>query len=398
MSRSVKYQLRELLPSLSSKAQAISDPDAKSKFKILKKIAESEKSVEFKCAEFGKSHQWFYKWAKVLLKKKDILSLKNRSRRPKRSPSQTPKRVVKRIRKLRELEPFSGPERISRDLKNLFNMKCAPSTVYANLKREKLISKKYSERLTKKHTKRYRRPLPGWLQMDFKYVPYLIDNKQYYQLSCVDHHSSWRMIRAYPDKSQDSVLSFLKELYFDCPFPIIQIQTDNDTAFTDKFSAQVNRATGQHAVDRWCWDFQIEHRLIPVGQKELNGKVENTHKFDDREFFSQSPCQNYEQLKLYTKAYNVRWNERRATKTLGWQTPFEVVLNSYVTACAYLILMKEKFKIKGETIAPVSLDDIKKLIASKSRQKTTQRKSAVSRYLEYLDWEKKTDRKIRRDV
>ena len=331
MSRSIKYQLRELLPSLSSKAQAVSDPDCKAKFKIMKIIAESEKSVEFKCAEFGKSHQWFYKWAKILLKQKDILSLKERSRKPKRSPNQTPKRIVKRIRKLRELEPFSGPERISRDLKKLFNMTCAPSTVYANLKREKLTSAEHSKKLTKKHTKRYRRPLPGWLQMDFKYVPYLINGQQYYQLSCVDHHSSWRMIRAYPEKSTMYVMQFLKELSRECPFPIIQIQTDNDAAFTDKFTAQVNRPTGQHAVDVWCSDFQIDHRLIPIGQKELNGKVENTHKYDDREFFSQSSCQSYEQLKLYTKAHNIRWNERRETKTLGWQTPFEVVLQSYST-------------------------------------------------------------------
>ena len=49
------------MPSLSSKAQAVSDPDSKAKFKMMKIIAESEKSVDFKCADFGKSHQWFYK-------------------------------------------------------------------------------------------------------------------------------------------------------------------------------------------------------------------------------------------------------------------------------------------------------------------------------------------------
>ncbi len=165
MSNSVKYQLRELLPSLSPQAKAISDPDCKSKFKILKMIAESRKSVEMMCAEMGKSHQWFFKWSNILIKHKDILSLKNRSRKPKKSPNQTPKRVAKRIRKLRELEPFSGPERISRDLKLHYNIVCSPSTVYANLKREKLISQEYSKKLSKKHLKRYRRPLPGWLQM-----------------------------------------------------------------------------------------------------------------------------------------------------------------------------------------------------------------------------------------
>lgn len=397
MSSLVRCQLRELLPSLSSKAKAISDPDCKSKFKILKIIAESNKSIELLCAEIGKSHQWFYKWANILLKRKDILSLKSRSRKPNRSPKQTPKRVAKRIRKLREYEPFSGPERISRDLKTHYNIQCPPSTVYANLKREKLISQEHSKKLTKKHLKRYRRPLPGWLQMDFKYVPYLINGNQYYQLSCVDHHSSWRFIRCYPEKSEMYVIRFLKDLERECPFPIFQLQTDNDAAFTDKFTSQMDRPSGEHKVDLWCETLGIAHKLIPVGEKEINGKVENTHKFDDREFFSQVTCQSYEALDVHSRFYNIRWNERRATKTLGWLTPNEVLLQSYVTAYAYMSLMQEKY-CPQPIVAQVSLETIRENIRARLSKKKIKKSSAVSRYLKYLDWEQKTDKARRRDV
>ena len=50
---------------------------------------------------------------------------------------------------------------------------------------------------SKKHLKRYTRPTPGYLQMDIKYVPYFVEGKTYYEFNAVDHHSSWRLIRAY---------------------------------------------------------------------------------------------------------------------------------------------------------------------------------------------------------
>jgi hypothetical protein len=42
----IKYQVRELLPSLVSKAQGIKDAEAKSRFKFLKLVTESKKPVD----------------------------------------------------------------------------------------------------------------------------------------------------------------------------------------------------------------------------------------------------------------------------------------------------------------------------------------------------------------
>ena len=81
----------------------------------------------------------------------------------------------------------------------------------------------------------------------------------------------------------------MTELENAAPFIILQIQTDNATEFTDKYSSHNKglKPTEAHEVDLWCSERGIEHKLIPIGEKELNGKVENTHKWDDREFFSQ---------------------------------------------------------------------------------------------------------------
>jgi transposase InsO family protein len=387
-----KYKLKELLPSLVLQARTNSDAEVKSRFKFLKAVAESPKSVRNKCREEGKSHQLFYKWAKVLLRTKDLLSLKGKSRKPKRSPNKTSKRVARKIRVLRKLEPFSGPERISQDLDEYHSMKCPPSTVYRVLKREGLISKAGSKSLTKRHLKRYRRPLPGYLQMDFKYVPYKIEGKQFYQLSAVDHHSSWRFIRIFSEKSEASVIDFLEELRVACPFLIMQIQTDNDTAFTDKFSSKLNCPTGRHAMDIWCEINDIEHRLIPVGQKELNGKVENTHKQDDREFFSQIRPLTLQALRMQSLRYNDHWNARRKTRALSWQTPNEVVLAAPARAYVYLRLFVERFAPKDSSIVQLNADGNMILQTNEKPlkpPKKPKRISVVSRYLQYLDWDDK---------
>lgn len=42
----------------------------------------------------------------------------------------------------------------------------------------------------------------------------------------------------------------------------------------------------EHQMDAWCAKNGIKHRLIPPGAKELNGKVERSHRIDE-EFFYQ---------------------------------------------------------------------------------------------------------------
>lgn len=392
---SIKYRLEKLLPSLVAEARKTKDPEIKARFYLIKAVVRSKKSVKKVCESRGESRENFYFWARRLLKGKALSCLSSSSRKPKKSPNQTPKRVEKRIIKLRALEPYNGPEVISEDLKRIFNIKCPPSTVYQVLKRNKLIKEEYSQRLTKKHLKRYRRPLPGYLQMDFKYVPFKINGSQFYQLSCVDHHSSWRLIRCYRYKNQCSVEQFLKELELLCPFPIYQLQTDNDTAFTDKYRVNTDgKPTGEHFVDKWCEELNVEHKLIPIGQKELNGKVENTHKQDDRIFFSQIVPNNFEEIRTATIGYNYRWNRLRRTKSLRWQTPEESVERAYVSVLAWFTTLKEKHKKEGYVEVGITKEGdyilkVKPPKLKKKMKKKIKKKSAVDRYLEWLEWDSK---------
>ena len=375
----LRSQLRKIMPRLAAEANKLRDKEARRRWMMLKSITESPKSLHRACAFYGLSEDAYRKWGIKLWKQPRVESLLSKSRKPHRSPNKTKSRKEKKVSQVRRADPSLGPERISDDLKRYFQMNVPPSTVYAILKRASLISQKISERLTKKHLKRYRRPWPGYLQMDFKYVPYLVEGRKLYQLSCVDHHSSWRLIRIYPDKSAKSVLLFLAELKEHCPFPVEEIQTDNDTAFTDKFWSGLG-VTGEHVVDQWCRQEKILHRLIPVGVKELNGKVENTHKQDDREFFAKGPYRDLKHVQQCSLGYNLHWNQTRRTKTLGFKSPLEVLELALIRALALHLVLKIK-----------TFDELQPSLggwpAAQKKKNRTRKPSFVEKYLNHLEWE-----------
>jgi len=377
---SLKYRLRELLPSLSEQGKSCQDRAIKQRLYLVKAIAQSRRTIKAACEFRGVGRDRFYEWARRLLEKKSISALSPRSRKPLRSPNQTKAETEKKIVVLRNKKPFQGPERLSVALEEQYGLLVPPSTIYAVLVRKEKISKEYRERRTKKHTKRYRRPTPGYLQMDFKYVSYLIEGEQYYQLSAVDHCTSWRLIRAYRRKNEESVKAFLEEMNRLCPFPIFQIQTDNDAAFTDKYTVGLGgRPTGTHPMDEWCKLYGCRHKLIPIGQKELNGKVENTHKYDDEEFFSQIQAQSLEELERETKKHNWEWNEKRKTKTLGWRTPSELV-EEIKTTIRIVVMFSQKQELEHADPLPTSPMVQKTQFPAKSQK-------PEDRYFAWMAWE-----------
>lgn len=390
----LKNQLRKILPSLSEEANKCRDREIKERLGLIKAVVNSKKSVTKACAAVGISTDFFSKWAKRLIKQRSLMALKPHSRRPKRSAKKTQHRVEKRVIAMRKAEPFLGPDRISFELKRLFNIVCAPSTVYAILRRNKLITEPSKKRLTKRHIKRYRRPLPGYCQMDVKYVPQLVEGKQLYQFNFVDHCTTWRFTRVYPQLTHECVGDFLKELEANCPFPIFEIQTDNGGEFTDKYKGGRLTPSGLHVLDLWCKERNIRHKLIPIGQKELNGKVENTHKQDDREFHSQYDFKSLAHIRLLINSYNERWNRLRYTKALGRRTPEQALEHACVRVLTWIGILTERYHLNKNNIitwdqelnASVKAPDPKKL---KSRPSTRRRTSVVNRYLQYDEWSRK---------
>jgi len=390
----LKTQLKLILPGLSKEANANQDKEIRRHLYLVKAVCASPKSVSQVCESRGVSSDQFYLWGNRLLKSKVLSCLKSKSRKPKHSPKKTKQRIERKILAMRKAEPSHGPERISFYLKELFNIICPPATVYNVLLRLKLISKANSKKLTKKHHKRYRRPLPGYMQMDVKYVPYRINGQQYYEFNIVDHCTTWRVARIYRNITQHNTVHFLNEVLQICPFPIFEIQTDNGNEFTDKFRNGLVLASGVHPMDRWCESKGIPHRLIPIGQKELNGKVENTHKQDDREFYAGTRETSFEKIELRMRSYIERWNGSRATKALGWQTPNQCVDAGFVRALAYLMEMQVRYA--PGAVAAYNINTagdafirVEKPQPQPRKKQKPKKLTSLDRYLQWLDWDEK---------
>jgi transposase InsO family protein len=389
----LKDQLKVILPMLSEEANRNQDREVKFRLYALKAIVNSKQDVKKACEAKGVSTDFFYEWGGRLLRVRKLSSLKSKSRKPKKNPNQTLARVERKIRQLRVAEPAHGPVRISFYLKKIFNMVCAPSGVYGVLGRLGFIDKAKRKTRSKKHMKRYTRPTPGYLQIDIKYVPYKVEGKTYYEFNAVDHHSSWRLIRAYRDKSFESLVAFLLELERECPFVIIQIQTDNGVEFTDKYRVNSDgEPSGGHPLDIWCLARKIEHKLIPIGVKELNGKVENTHGFDDREFYSRytHSFENYASLERTMRGWNKHWNSSRHTAKLGWRTPDEVIENAYVGYIVFWLAWSDRY----QPLARLNADGLFEMTVPAAapltrKSKKPKRRSAVDRYLAWMDGEEK---------
>ena len=388
----LKDQLKVILPTLSEEANHNQDAEVKFRLYALKYVVESKRDVKSACEAKGVSTDFFYEWGGRLLRVRKLSSLKSRSRKPKNSPNQTPRRAEKRIRRLRVAEPAHGPERISFYLKFLFNITCAPSSVYNVLRRLGFVDKRDRRTRSKKHLKRYTRPTPGFVQMDIKYVPYKVEGKTYYEFNAVDHHSSWRLIRAYRDKSFESLVAFLAELDCECPFVIIQIQTDNGVEFTDKYRVNSDgKPTGWHPLDMWCLKREIEHKLIPIGVKELNGKVENTHGFDDREFYARYPesFETYASLERSMRGWNAHWNGSRHTAKLLWRTPDEVIEAAYVGYMVFWLTWSDRHQPPARLNAEGIFEWVAPTIPRPRKDKKPRRKSFVDRYLTWMEGEEK---------
>ncbi len=153
----MKYQLKALLPRLSGEANKIQDRDAKERYYLLKAVVESKKPVKRVCESRGRSTDYFEKWALRLIERKKLDALLSLSRKPKHSPRESSLQSTKRVKRLKRKYPAYGPERISFYMRLKYGENCPPSTVYAILKREGLISRTYRQQRSKAHTKRYRR-------------------------------------------------------------------------------------------------------------------------------------------------------------------------------------------------------------------------------------------------
>jgi transposase len=179
-------------------------------------------------------------------------------------------------------------------------------------------------------------------QMDVKYQLDLLTNKsKAYVYNFIDHASNWSFKYAYDRINARNTEDFLMRIKWACPFKISRLQTDNGVEFTSKYLCVANDPE-DHLLDKFCKENEINHKLIPPGEKELQGLVERSHRQDDQELFSRIDPKNLEEFNGLLKFYQDERNKKRRFKKLGWKTPDQWLENYVAVNMAITILLKEK--------------------------------------------------------
>jgi transposase InsO family protein len=161
------------------------------------------------------------------------------------------------------------------------------------------------------------------VQIDVKEVPYCClrgdareYGKHFYQYTAIDECTRIRFLYGYEEQCQASSKDFLRRACAFFKFKIQTVQTDNGKEFTYRFL----NTDKVGAFDLELQHLGIKHKLIPPRTPWHNGKVERSHRNDQRYFYD---WEKFRSLKdLNAKLVNhMAWSNHRRMRTLGWISP-----------------------------------------------------------------------------
>lgn len=260
-----------------------------------------------------------------LYKKYGAKALEPKSTRPKSHPKEIEIRIKERIIELRK-----KTQKCALKLKwqlEKENILIHRNTIHKIIKKERLVRKYRVRKLKYKYIKV---PLaPGELvEIDVKYVPEMLGEKQYFQFTAIDCANRWRYLEIYDEQTNTNALKFLKKVIQVADFRIRAIKTDNGSIFTNRYTGYLKSSTPHnprlHELDVLCQKLNILHYLIDPGKPAQNGKVERSHRSDQEIFYDRHNFKNIEDLKKKIRAWNKYYNNLEHCGLNG-KTPNEML-------------------------------------------------------------------------
>ena len=188
---------------------------------------------------------------------------------------------------------------------------------------------KTAEKPPRKQDRRYPElKIPGEkVQIDVKEVPYCClkgaakrGGKHLYQWTAIDECTRVRFIYGFEEHTPENSVRFLKMLQKVFPFPIRTIQTDNGTEFTYKYISETENCPFDKALEATG----ILHKLIPPRTPWHNGKVERSHRNDQRYFYDWEKFSDVKDLNDKLKMHLARSNQK-PMRTLDGKSPLELL-------------------------------------------------------------------------
>ena len=259
-----------------------------------------------------------------------VESLACQSRRPHGHPRQHTEQELKLIRDMRRRNPKLGLTELWYRLKKRGYSRTVES-LFRCMRREGLI--KPSTAKKKHQSKPYEKMThPGErIQIDVKVVPRrCIADKELrlYQYTAIDEYSRYRILGAYPEQCTYSSAEFLKKVvraFSRKGIKVECVQTDNGFEFTNRFSS--SQKDIPTLFEATAAELHIRHKLIKPYTPRHNGKVERSHREDQKLFYDSHSFYSLDDFVGQLAAHQSRTNTR-PMRPLKWFSPKEV-LSSY---------------------------------------------------------------------
>ena len=248
-----------------------------------------------------------------------------KSTRPRSHPDETAIRIKERIIELRKQTGKCALKlKWQLEKENIFIHK---NTIQKIIKAEGLVRKYRVRKLKYKYIKV---PLsPGELmEIDVKYVPKTVENKQYYQFTAIDCATRWRYLEIYDDYSNLNSVRFLEKVIRLAPFRVRAVKTDNGSNFTNRYTGYLKSTDPLnpklHEFDLTCQKRNVIHYLIDPGKPAQNGKVERSHRSDQEMFYDRNEFKTLGDLKSKIRIWNRDYNNLEHCGLNG-KTPNEML-------------------------------------------------------------------------
>ena len=278
--------------------------------------------------KYNKSRSYIYFWKSRY--DGTLESLACRSRRPHHHPNEHTEEELKLIKNIRRRNPKLGMIELWHRLRKHGYKRC-PESLFRVMRKMGMFpstkpKKKYQPKPYEQMT------YPGErVQIDVKVVPRCcIANKELrlFQYTAIDEFSRLRFLGAYTEQSTYSSADFLKKasLWFARRGVNVEcVQTDNGFEFTNRFSpSKKNLLTLFEAT---AAKLHIRHKLIRPYTPRHNGKVERSHREDQKRFYDRHSFYSLADFGGQLTAHQNRSNNI-PMRPLHWLSPLEF-LRSY---------------------------------------------------------------------
>lgn len=271
--------------------------------------------------KYNKSRSYIYFWKKRW--DGSMQSLACQSTRPHSHPNQHTEDELKLIRDMRRRNPQLGMIELWYRLCKRGYTRC-PESLFRVMRRLGMFppAKAKNKYMPKPYEQMQ---YPGQrVQIDVKVVPRrcIADPElRLFQYTAIDEFSRLRFLAAYSEQSTYSSADFLRKttLWFKRRGVAVEcVQTDNGFEFTNRFSN--SKKDLQTLFEKTAKQLGIRHKLIRPYTPRHNGKVERSHREDQKRFYASHSFYSVLDFDKQLKIHNAHSNNL-PMRPLKWQSP-----------------------------------------------------------------------------